>query len=1070
MKRLFALCALFCIGLLADYQIDFRKEDARQSGWTLTSGATQQGELTLVCNSDKNTASASRNMELNAYAGHTVRLTIEAKAEKVARGELDYYAAKVEFCAQTPWGLEYTKIQLPFGDSEWKTYEKVASFTADASAISLTAMVQKTTGTFRIRNIRVEVLSYALPISAKANMGLKDEIEGDGRGGWTDQGPSQDGRHFYNFLDKTDFAGIPFRVARNGKCVLVFKSDDYFPKGLPSADFRIPAPEKYRCLYLLHTIAWNSTLAGRVRVTDTAGKSHVFEVQNNRDVADWYHGKTELANARPVITALNAARKDTTLFASRFPIPNKLGPIASVRFESANKSIWMVLGATLTKADIPLPEIKFVTIKEDDEWRPAAYDFTMRVQPGSILDRAPYFLDKSVDELGRIIIRDSHFWYEKDPQRRAVFQVNAFHPTQLQYFTHKDCEDFVDELARNGYNMIRPHFLDEGLLIGAKEPLQFNEKVWDNFEYIVSLCRKRGIYIMFDAMTSWLGYTPGSIWSNAGRDPLKAFKWRISVDPAIRENWSKGVEKIIMHKNKYTGKRLVDDPILALVITYNEQEFGFQRPFVAKEVAPFWHDFLKKKYGTIEKLNKAWGDDANFKSFEKVPVWSPSAYAGVKGNDVALCLYELEGKMLGWCISELRRFGYKGLITGYNCGKSMRFNMLRRNYVDFVSTNTYASHPVNGRVSQVTPSSTALLYMRQLPSARLVGRPFIISEHNVVFWNKYRYEQAFGSAAFSAYQDFEAITVHAEAINLKKGDLWSFRIAKDPVLRACEYLTYFLLVRRDVQPARAAIRVRVKEDDVFAPNGPKGGFPSNYSLAALFSKISLECIGRDGKTIPLQPNEFPIKLDKTSAVTVGQGFMDIKENENASAASIVAEFKKRGLLSDKNRSDGVTYFESDTDELYLDTEKSFMQVNTPRFQGICGLAGTTSNLPSLKIHKMTTNATLCLVSVDGEAPLSQSRRMALVFATNALNSGMSFQGEDMSYCIERGTQPTLIQCGQFEVSITNKNAAKLTLYPLDFAGKRLKQIKPLSVQGDTARFAVDMRNDGHAFFYELSMN
>ena len=99
MKRLLALCAaLFCTALLADYKIDFQKEDATKSGWSFSTGVTQQGELTLVSNSDKSSPGASRKMELDAYAGRIVRLTIEAKAEKVAKGEFNYYGAKVEFC------------------------------------------------------------------------------------------------------------------------------------------------------------------------------------------------------------------------------------------------------------------------------------------------------------------------------------------------------------------------------------------------------------------------------------------------------------------------------------------------------------------------------------------------------------------------------------------------------------------------------------------------------------------------------------------------------------------------------------------------------------------------------------------------------------------------------------------------------------------------------------------------------------------------------------------------------------------------------------------------------------
>ncbi|MBR0459721.1 MAG: beta-galactosidase [Victivallales bacterium] len=1069
MKNLLALFLLLCTVLLANYQIDFQKEDALQKGWTFASGVTQQGELTLVNNDFQSTALATLKMPLEAYASRIIRITAEAKAEKIAKGKLHYHAAKIEFCANSPQEPQYYKIQLPFGDSEWKTYTKFCSFPANAKNISLSIMVQKTTGTLHVRNLKIEVVGYALPIPEKANMELNDEVAEDGKGGWTDQGPTQDGRQFASQLGKPDFAGIPFRTESNGKCVLVFKSDEHFPSGLESADFPIRATEKSRCLYLLHTNAWGSKVAGRVRVTDTAGKSHVFEVKTDHDVADWYYGKAQLPNAYPAVTAFNVQRKNTALFVSRFPIPDTMGPIANVRFETAHKSIWLVLAATLSKNDIPMPELKILTIQENDDWKPAPYESAMRVQPGSILDRDPYVPHKSVDELGRVIIRDGHFWYEKDPQRRALFHVNAFHPSQLIYYDHKAVEAWVDEIARNGYNMIRPHFLDAGLLTDAKVPLEFNEKVWDNFEYAISLCRKRGIYILFDAMTSWLGYTPGQIWNEAGRDPLKSFKWRIFFDPAVRENWSKGVEKLLTHKNQYTGMRLMDDPILAMAVFFNEQEFGLTRPFVSKMVAPHWQEFLKKKYGTIEKLNQAWNHEKKYASFEEIPTWLPGVYGGVSGNDAALFVYSLESNLLLWYESEMRRFGFQGPMSGYNCGKSMYFNMLRSKS-NSVTMNSYASHPSGSKVSQESPSSNALSYARQFAATRLTGKPFFITEHNVVFWNKHRYEQAFGTAAFAAYQDYEGITVHAEPINLRPREMGPFRTSKDPVMRACEFLSYFLFVRRDVQPARAAVRVRVNESDVFIPDGLKGGIPGEQTRASLFSQFSVECVGSDGKTLPLRSNECLVKLNKAAHVTIGQGYMETKDTANTSAELIVAELKKRGLLSAKNRTDGINRFESDTEELFLDSPKSFMQINTPRFQGICGLAGATAKLPALQIHKMTRDATLSLVSVDGNTPLLDSRRMALVFATNALNTGMTFQGEEMNINLKLGTAPALVLCGQFEVSITNKNAAQLNLYPLDFAGKRLKKITPSSVQGNTARFAVDMRNDGHAFFYELSVN
>ncbi len=1071
MKRLVVLCCAFATLLSAvTYQADFRTEEGRKEWKPNPLVTTGPDGFVLASEDALKTVLVNRKMELETFAGQFVRLSFEARAEKITKGTEAYHGAKVEFTTNTPGGPDYFGIQLPFGDTEWKTFEKLGFLPADAMSIDLKIMLQQSTGKFLVRNVKVTTLGVPLPVSSVANMELKDEKEEDNQGGWTDQGPAQDGRQFASAMKKINFEGIPFKMDPQGKCVIVLHSKEHFPIGPKTVDIPVAKPAKYRNLYLLHTMAWPGRDLGFIRIRDINGKTHRAPVAGGTDLEDWYNGRTQLSNGFPAVLARAQSQHETALFVSRFPIPLNLGPIAKVSFDTLGYSVWLVVGATLSTEDLPIPELKPYIIQENDEWRPAPYVGDMRVEVGSVLDRTPYAIGKSVDELGRVIIRDGHFWYEKDPQRRALFHVNPFHPSQFTDWSHEYIDKWIDEIDRNGYNMIRPHFLDEGLLLGAKQPLQFNEKVWDNFEYMVSLCRKRGIYIMFDAMTSWLGYTPGSVWSKAGRDPRVSFKWRIAVDPAIRENWSKGVEKLLLHKNKYTGLTLAEDPVLAITIAFNEQEFGFLQSFVSDDVAPFWRDFLKKKYGTIEKLNAAWSEEgAKFDSFSQIPVWTAKRYNGVKGNDAAQFIYGLESDLMRWYASEMKRFGATCPVTGFNVGKNMYYNMLRKDS-DYVAMNAYHSHPVGSTVAQISAISTAISYARQFAITRLTGKPFVISEHNIVFWNKYRYEQAFGTGAFAALQDYEAVTVHAEPISLiMKPNIWCFRTSKDPVMRACEYLTYFLFRRRDVQPAHSFIRVRVNEKDVFTPDGPKGGMPGDLARSCLVSQLSLECVGEDGKTLPVGKNEIVYKMDQSSAVTVGQGYMETQETQ-ASMGEILTQLKQRGFLSAKNRSDGTRFFESDTDEIFLDLEKNYMEVNTPRLQGICGLAGTTAKLPNLEIHKITQNGNLSIVSVDGNAPLQDAKRMTLVYATNALNAGMTFRSDDMTVYTDKGGLPTLVLCGQFEVSITNKNAAKLNLYPLDFAGKRLKKIAPTSVQGDTARFAVDMRNDGHAFFYELSVN
>ena len=67
---------------------------------------------------------------------------------------------------------------------------------------------------------------------------------------------------------------------------------------------------------------------------------------------------------------------------------------------------------------------------------------------------------------------------------------------------------------------------------------------------------------------------------------------------------------LLGRRNPYTGTRLIEDPVLALTVGFNEQEFAFIREFDRKLVAPAWRKFLRERYKTIGALKQAWGKKA----------------------------------------------------------------------------------------------------------------------------------------------------------------------------------------------------------------------------------------------------------------------------------------------------------------------------------------------------------------------------------------------------------------------------------------------------------------------------
>lgn len=199
-----------------------------------------------------------------------------------------------------------------------------------------------------------------------------------------------------------------------------------------------------------------------------------------------------------------------------------------------------------------------------------------------------------------------------------------------------------------------------------------------------------------------------------------------------------------------------------------------------------------------------------------------------------------------------------------------------------------------------------------------------------------------------------------------------------------------------------------------------------------------------------------------------EGFFTEAVGATRNIGRTIAELKKKGVLTADNRSNGDNIFESSTKELYMDMEKSFMTVNTPRLQGMCGLAGATAKLSDFEVVSHNVEGNLTLAAVDGLSPIRTAKRLLLVRLTNALNTGMEFTDRDMTQLENMGTIPALLRNSKFTVRIRNTRAAELKLYPLSLEGVPTgKVIAPVSVKDGVATFTVDTAKDGDTVYFEI---
>ncbi len=106
--------------------------------------------------------------------------------------------------------------------------------------------------------------------------------------------------------------------------------------------------------------------------------------------------------------------------------------------------------------------------------------------------------------------------------------------------------------------------------------------------------------------------------------------------------------------------------------------------------------------------------------------------------------------------------------------------------------------------------------------------------------------------------------------------------------------------------------------------------------------------------------------------------------------------------------------------------------------------------------------------IPGFGEFVEPDRMVLIYATNALNNKMCFTSPDMTTLDYIGDTPVLLERGRFVVTVSNRNGDQLKLYPLDMAGKRLKEILPQKTTETQAVFQIDTGRDGAAVFFEIS--
>ncbi len=192
-----------------------------------------------------------------------------------------------------------------------------------------------------------------IDLSKAVNMGFRDEVDGDKKGGWTDQG----GNDFRTMpVGRQTLCGVPFTILdpakNNGKGCLVLNGAgrDYF-----AGEATATVNASGGAIAFLHTLAWGDRdpVATYV-VTYADGKTLDVPIRQGKEIVGWW-GTPETDNVKVAIIGKNLAARKVSVQAWVWTNPRPGKVIESITFRSTgSKGIPIIVAATVLDKPVAL--------------------------------------------------------------------------------------------------------------------------------------------------------------------------------------------------------------------------------------------------------------------------------------------------------------------------------------------------------------------------------------------------------------------------------------------------------------------------------------------------------------------------------------------------------------------------------------------------------------------------------------------------------------------------------------------------------------------------------------------
>jgi len=410
-------------------------------------------------------------------------------------------------------------------------------------------------------------------------------------------------------------------------------------------------------------------------------------------------------------------------------------------------------------------------------------------------------------------IKDGHLSYKGKRLRIWGSQGNL----EGKDYRHIDGEvkRFAD-LGFNGYRTLWWHIDAE-----KWDYKKGDKSVADMEDYLLASLRKQGVWVWADMLNSAM-VRPSHVdlvkddatreaWLKAlGDKPVNRPFWTV-WDARSEAGYIQDIKKILNHVNQYNGLRWADDPVFYVWEIHNEQ-WWLQRilnyaihlsmpKFFQDELYQQWNVWLKKKYGSDEKLRGAWigsllpGESLTKGTIQFLPLFCPTGGAaealGIeaknfkdlkytyrdfsrrRGGDVIEFTSNLLLEHKKRVYAAIRAEGKPGIgisvvpivfDTGYSYSPA---SIYVNSFGDALCVGTYVSqitldskHPRYPFKSLLEESPSLSYGNPWVEQNRLADKPTFIYENMILMPDKYRCEYPYLLLALATIQDWDVIDFH----------------------------------------------------------------------------------------------------------------------------------------------------------------------------------------------------------------------------------------------------------------------------------------------------------------------